>query len=218
MPQRPVVVINNNFFLPQRPIVTDGTDFNGFILLGCDIKVLSFDVRNTKCGGNLCDRQQDNISKCACYQMPNRSGNVIISIEVEIRTSNGSKFTTTFRSKWFLEQYIFNGYLPIGCRATLFEDYEVEDRLFSALENVMQYISRVSKFVVIGWVKRGQVVDQGVAQPGNGLQHNASRVMVQSGSLTHHVTRLDLMRPNLVCNEYLNTLKFNVSTGFTVSS
>ena len=217
MPQRPVVVLNNNFSLPERPIVTDGTDFNGFILPGCEIKVLSFVVRNTKCGGNLCDRQQDGIAKCPCYQMPNRSGNVIISVEIEVTTSNGSKFTNTFRSKWFLEQFIFNRYLPIGCRATLFEDYEVEDRLFSALQDVMDYISRCSKFIVIGWIKRGQVLDQGVAQPGNGLQHNATKVMVQSGSLTHHITRLDLMRPNLVNQEYLETLKFDVLTGFTVS-
>ena len=90
--------------------------------------------------------------------------------------------------------------------------------MFSALENDMNYINRRRIFVVIGWVKRGQVLDQGVAQPGNGLQHNAARVMVQSGSLTHHVTRLDLMKPRLVSKECLNTLKFNVSTGFTVSS
>ena len=82
----------------------------------------------------------------------------------------------------------------------------------------MNYISRSSKFVVIRWIKRGQVLDQGVAQPGNGLQHNAAKVMVQSGSLTHHVTRLDLMRPNLVNQEYLETLKFDVSTGFAVTS
>ena len=80
IPHRPAIVINSNSNHKMRHIVIEGTDINGFILPNCEIEVLSFHVRNTRCGGNLCNRQQDNVGKCACYQMPNRSGNVIISI------------------------------------------------------------------------------------------------------------------------------------------
>ena len=130
IPHRPAVVINNNFKLPLRHIITEGTDINGFILNDCDIKPVSFHVRNTRCGGNLCDRQKDDVGKCACYQMPNRSGNVIISVEMLVRLPCGNTFTTYFWSKWFLEKYIFTGNLPAGVRADAFEDFEIEDRFF----------------------------------------------------------------------------------------
>ena len=42
--------------------------------------------------------------------------------------------------------------------------------------------------------------------------------MLQSRSLIHHITRLDLMRPRLVREDYLKTLKFNMTNGFSMSS
>ena len=75
----------------------------------------------------MCDRQQDSLGKCAYYQMPNHSGNVVISVEIEVELPDGTSFTTFFRSKWFLEKYIFKGNLPVGIRADAFEDYEVEE-------------------------------------------------------------------------------------------
>ena len=48
---------------------------------------------------------------------------------------------------------------------------------------------------MIGWAKRGEVMDQGVSQPNNGLHGTAAKVMVQSGTLNHHITRLEPMDP-----------------------
>ena len=217
IPHRPAIVINNNFNLPLRHIITEGTDMNGFILNDCKIKPLSFHVRNTRCGGNVCDRQQDNVGKCACYQMPNRSGNVIISVEIKVSLPDGNTFTTYLRSKWFLEKYILNGNLPAGVRANTFEDYEIEDRFFSSLDYITRYINTKGKFQVVGWAKRGEVMDQGVSQPNNGLHHTASRVMVQSGTLNHHITILEPMTPSALNSEYYDGLRFNVETGFNVS-
>ena len=189
---------------------------NGYILTDYKVEVLSFYVRNTKCGGNLCDRQQDDISKCACYQMPNRAGNVIISLEVKITLHDGSVFNSYIRSKWFLETFILKGTLPIGTRASNFEDFEVEDRFFSAVDDVTKYINNLCKFQIIGWVKRGEVMDQGVAQPSQGLPHNAARSMVTSGSLTHHITRLDPMKPSLVSQDYLSRIQFDTKKDFAI--
>ena len=101
-PQKPVIVVNSNFDLPKREIITEGTDIHGFILLNCEIKVNGFVVRNTKCGGNLCDRQSNNIGQCACYQMENRSGNVIIQVDITLKCEDGNDINTKFSSKWFL--------------------------------------------------------------------------------------------------------------------
>ena len=214
-PKRPATVISSNFKLPTRELVTEGTDINGFIIQDCIINVKSFEVANTRCGGNLCDRQNDNLSRCACFQMTSRSGNVVISIEAEIRNPDGSSFTTAIQSKWFLEKYILSASLPTGTRASKFEDFEVEDSFFSSIKEVISYINTTCKFRVVGWVKRGEVQDQGAEQPTTSYRSNANaRIMIQSGSLTHHVTRLDPMEPEKINLTRLERLKFNVLNGF----
>ena len=213
-PQRPAIAIQSKFNLPMKHIITEGTDINGFILNDCSVSVLSFQVRNTKCGGNLCDRQMESIGKCACYQIQNHTGNVVIAVEVRITLQDGTTFNTVFQSKWFFEKFIMTAPLPAGTRAINFEDYEVEDRFFHALESITNYINNICQFRVLGWVKRGEVQDQGVDQPSNGLPHNAAKVMVQSGTINHHITRLDAMRPELVDLNLLNQMKFDVVNGF----
>ena len=216
--QRPAIVINSNFNLPLRHIITEGTDMNGFILNDCEIKPLSFHVCNTKCGVNLCDRQRVDVGKCACYQMPNRSGSVIISIELRVTLPDGNTFTAYFRSKWFVEKYVLNGNLPADVRASSFEDFEIEDCFFRSLDYIMKYINSNGKFQVVGWAKRGEVMDQGVSQPNNGLPHNAAKVMVQSGTLNHHVTKIEPMTPSLLHSQYYDSLRFKVEMGFNVSA
>ena len=213
-PQRPAIVVQSNFELPMQHIVTEGTDINGFILHNCILSVSSFQVQNCKCGGNLCDRQDSSNRRCACYQMPNRSGNVMISVEVKVVCPDGSSFYTHLRSKWFFEKYIFTSEVPSGTRAHIFEDYMIGDRFFTAVENVTEYINGLCKFRVLGWAKRGEVQDQGVDQPNNGLPYNAARVMVQSGTLNHHITRLDPMKPQNVDIDHLEKMKFNVDRDF----
>ena len=85
MPSCPVVVVKSNFILNTREIYTEGTDLNGFILNDFTINARCLKVCNTKCGGNLCNQQ-----KCACYQMPNRSSNVISAVEVTVTTPDGN--------------------------------------------------------------------------------------------------------------------------------
>ena len=63
-------------------------------------------------------------------------------------------------------------------------------------------------------MKRGEVQDQGVDQPSNGLPHNAARVMVQSGTINYYITRLDAMQPELVDLNLLNQMKFDIVNGF----
>ena len=213
-PQKPIIVINSNFDLPKREIITEGTDIHGFILSNCKINVNGLVVRNTKCGGNLCDRQSINIGRCACYQMDNRSGNVIIQVDITINCEDGNSINTKFSSKWFLENYIFTGPLPVGTKAKSFDSYQVEDNLYDSLTNVIKYINDRCNFRVIGWVKRGEIQDQGVDQPSDGLPHNAARVLVQSGTLNYHITRIDPMIPHSIEMGCLENLKFDVKTAF----
>ena len=72
------------------------------------------------------------------------------------------------------------------------------------------------KFRVIGWANRGEEQDQGVDQPSHGPPHNTACVMVQSGTLNHHVTRLEPMKPQNVDLDHLKQMKFDVDRDFTV--
>ena len=48
------------------------------------------------------------------------------------------------------------------------------------------------------WLKRGEVLDQGVDQPNNGLPYNATRTTVESGTLNHHIKRFEPMTPESI--------------------
>lgn len=136
---------------------------------------------------------------------------------MEVILPDGASFTTFFRSKWFLDKYIFKGNLPVGIRADAFEDYEVEERFSYRLDKIMKYINSKGKFLVVGWAKRGEVMDQNVDQPSNGLPHNTPKTMVQSGTLNHHITKLEPMTPTVLSQEFLDILRFDVIVGFNVS-
>ena len=69
---------------------------------------------------------------------------------------------------------------------------------------------------MVGWAKRGEVMDQGVSQPNNGLHGTAAKVMVQSGTLNPHITRLEPMDPTHLNSDYYDTLRFNVEAGFNI--
>ena len=146
--------------------------------------------------------------------MPNRSGNVIISAEVTVTLEDGKFFNTTFQSKLFMERIIFTEPLLAGTRETTFEEYEVEDRLFSALDRVTNLINNNGKFRLIGWVKRGEVQDHVVDQSSRGLPSNVGKVMVQSGTVNHHITRLDPMTLDTLDITLLENAKFNVQNDF----
>ena len=156
------------------------------------------------------------MNRCACFQMPNRAGNAVIMFDVVITLQNGTSFTAQLSSKKFNRQYIFSGPLPAGTRAAHMEDYEVEDRIYTAANSFFQLINNTAGgFMVVGWTKRGEVQDQAVDQPGNGLPHNAPRAMVQSGNLNYHITRIDPMRPKDVDLDILQGLKVDVATGLS---
>ena len=116
--------------------------------------------------------------------------------------------------RWFSEKFILSGELPSGTREYIHEYYDIGYRICTSFEIVSRYINKLCKLRVIGWGKHGEVQDQGVDQPSNGLPHNAARVMVEYGTLNHHINQLDHIRPGDANVDMLNQLKFDVVNGF----
>ena len=145
--------------------------------------------------------------------MTDRAAQVRFNLTMMVSCQDGSTFTTDFSSKWFMDQYILAGPLPHGTHAAHLEDYEVEDRLFTSVSNVCTLFNTRGKVRTLGWVKRGEVQDQGVDQPNNGLPYNAQRVMVEAGTLNYHITQINPMIPENIDLDQLNQLRFELALG-----
>ena len=218
---RPLVLIDDNFNFPTRPIVAHGIDSSGCILPNARISIQSADVFDTECHGRMCDQQSlmkagCMAPKCACMQM-NQSGKVAISWDLKITCEDGSTIQTKFMSKQFTREFVMTGDLPMNVTASSFSHNVVDDRLFDAGQDVCDYINLRGGFKIVLWVKRGVVMDQGVDQPNNGLPYNAARTTVQSGNLNHHIVRIIPMNPERIDLERLQAIKFDVTAGFRVN-
>ena len=141
-PQRPILLTNSNFLFPKCPILTEGTDVNGFIILNGMVNIRSFLVIDSPCRGNLCDHQSlmngDILNhQCCCIQMMNYVGNVFILFDVEVKTDDGATFNTRMSIKWLLKHFILSDDFPTGTRAFCFEDYKVEDCIYNTASHVL---------------------------------------------------------------------------------
>ena len=186
---------------------------------GCIVTIQNFRVLDTPRGGDICDQQslfnrEVMMNRCACFQMKSRVGLAVVVYDIIVRTPSGATFRAILSSKSFNRTYVFSDAMPVGMRASHLEDFEVEDRIYNAASAVTSLINNTAGgFMISGWTKRGEVQDQAVDQPGNGLPHNAPRMMIHAGTLNYHVTRIDPMQPEKVDLDVLQRLKIDVVTG-----
>ena len=212
------IVINDNFILPERPLNTRGTDTSGGILHGVRVKPQAMEIYDTSCDGRMCDQATlftNGALKnhCACMQM-DKSGKTIIVLTVTVRQTDGSEFDVSFASKWFMLNFLLSGQFPVGtCADDFTRHYDVNDRMWDAVEAVFQYINDNGGFRAFVWAKRGVVEDAGVGQPDG---YGAERIAVESGILNHHLARIEPMEPEKIDVLTLWEKQFNVDTGFSV--
>ena len=215
---RNFVVVHDNFLLPERPLQTRGTGMSGGIMNGVKVLPHQLDVYETNCEGRMCDQSTllTNgvlMPHCACMQM-DKSGKTMIVLTVTVRQTDGNEFDVTFASKWFMLNFLLSGQFPVGtCADDFTRHYDVNERMWDAVENVFNYINDKGGFRAFVWAKRGVVEDAGVGQPDG---YGAKRIAVESGILNHHVARLEPMEPEKIDVATLWGKKFNVDTGFRV--
>ena len=117
-----------NLEYPERPIITEGNNINGFIILNFTVAIHSFQFFDYMCGGSLCDQKSlMNIyvvlNCCPCIQMVNRVEIYSIHWDEKLTLEYGTNITTQMSKKWFMQQYILTGELNSGTQAVQFEDY-----------------------------------------------------------------------------------------------
>ena len=144
-PRKSVVIIKNSFNLPMQDIINKGTNMNGYILHDCKITHLGFLIQNTLYGDNMCNKQQESLSKCTCYQIMNYNDHIMSLVEDEVKV-NYLTFITILHSKWFINKYILMGSIPaVGIQAGTFEDWRVGDKLLDALHKIFSYFNDKGK-------------------------------------------------------------------------
>ena len=105
---RLAMVINGKIVPPVRDFVVECADIDGIILRDYSTRVKSSRACNMKCGRNLWNRQQDNVSKHVCYQVPNRNVKFIVAAEVEVTLEDRTSFSTIIRIKWGFGETCFH--------------------------------------------------------------------------------------------------------------
>ena len=174
------------------------------------------ELYDTSCDGRMCDQATlftngELKNHCACMQM-DKSGKTMMVLTVTVQQKDGSEFDVTFASKWFMLNFLLSGQFPVGtCAADFTNNYDVNERMWDAVEGVFNYINDNGGFRAFVWAKRGVVEDAGVGQPEG---YGAERMTVESGILNHHVARLEPMEPEKIDVATLWGKKFNVDVGF----
>lgn len=188
--------------VPERPIPSNTNDISGFCLHNLEVRVLGLQMLNTTCNGFFCDGssliQNDvMVAKCPCYQSMGRGGNVIAMVEVKITPRDQDSFTTTICSKFFLKSFCLDmRYFEPGTKQHHFNaNPQAELALYNSLDFNTRYTNARGLFRGFGWIKRGEVQDQGVDQPAG---RDAERILVDSSITKYHITRLEPMYPHRI--------------------
>ena len=221
LPSRPFHPVRGNLEVAERNAVEEGTDMSAFVHSNVQISLRSIAYHNSRCGGEFCDRQaivQNGVvaNRCACFQTNRqRNGCVVVIITFVFTREDGTEFIAELSSKWFLDNFVFNGAIPSGTRARHLEEFDVDERINTAVVDMLDCINSRGGFKIFGWTKRGEIQDQAVDQPGNGLPHNAPQNMIEAGELVFHVTRVEPVRPEDIDLNILEGFRVNVATDLT---
>lgn len=191
---RGLIPIHSNITLPMVP-PRPTENISAFVLNGMMVEYTSHDWYETKCTGRHCDFQgmcNDGQVKdwCACYTMRGNSRTIVplLCIDVKAFQANGEEMIIKnyCSATWTLEFLIRDG-IPRCYRAHDLRDYRIDEMVADSLAETLQEVNRSGGWTLIGWSKLGRIQDQAANQD---AAYNAPQVMVQSGTATHHLTRL----------------------------
>ena len=162
----------------------------GFILNGCELKVLVAEVLNTNCAGYFCDRQRTletlrTGKKCGCYTMRGNNSKLSIVQTIEFKDPESSKVfkVEDFSSLKFSLLYL-SQYFPKSVQRSSFDPLSPNhDKLYDCIDEIVDYYNHNGGFTVIGWYKRGEIND--IIQ-----EENTKSDKVTASTINYHVTSI----------------------------
>ena len=226
----PVAIMKYPSRLLDVPInygIQGGESF-AFCLNQCSIECMNITAEESGCAGLFCDKQRILEVRrynqgCCCYSFDSRRANMIIDHTLNIRhhslqeimhvpNYSSVKFSLHYQSAVFSTQV----------RQTSLDLTESYFNLDDSVDKVIELINDNGGFTVIGWYKRGEVMDRTILHQNNNtanIQNNVSsnevNTQVDNSKITFHpcvirATNPDFYTTNSVLYKTLEDMKFDV--------
>lgn len=205
------VVMKTPSFLPSvklNPSLPTGMT-KAFVLNEMKLDFIYSAPRRTKCSGLFCDRQNvmDTLCRnrgCGCYSMLSRRSNLAMVHAIKVKdSSNNFVFQMEDFSSNEFEKLILKAPWPVTVTKTDLDNTDAKSGYDRVLDDIARYINRSGGFTIIGWYKRGEVVDQSNRDSGN--------AQIDSGTVSYHITSIRPTRSSLETSNTLAEKKFDMT-------
>lgn len=204
---------------PECPPTNTGTNMGAFTFRNARIYVRSIRVEDGPCSGKFCDQQglvnaQGEVSnQCVCFQLSSRFHTAVFILDIDVILPNQDPIhINNYVSRRFMETFCFLSPFPNGARHTVFNHRAVIDCLLNKVRNSIDYINDRGGFLLKGWYKRGEIIDQGVEVP---MDNRVAREKVEASVLNLHICRVDVMQPMRINLAHLRSLMFDPQSDLT---
>ena len=189
-----------------------------FVFNDAAVELKAVFPEESKCSGVFCDRQNcvanNKSSKaCGCYSNQNRLSSLVLCYDLLLRygTDRGKEmnienFTSLKFSKLFLDHD-----LPLSLTCNRLDNTEESFNLEDSIDSVLQYINETGGFTVVGWYKRGEIVDVS-----KDSKNQEDRVL--ASEITYHAVAFKPTYPILLNEDILRERRYRVSQLETVES
>lgn len=210
----PVDHLKDGVEFKSTPIVETTKKQHAFYLRGATVKLLNFDVINPPCAGNFCGAKEmfkDQIlsQRCPCYQTTLGDENVCGIYQLKVIDEKGNTiFVPNYTCKNWIAEQTKEGRFPVGVTAAMMNDNRrARVEFMKSVQLQLEYVNKNCGFSVVGWIRRGEVVDQGVDAP---IGRNEHPQMIDAGEFTYHISHIEPTRAAVRVSKELAELKFDV--------
>ena len=203
-----------NKVIPQRSIVEETRASHAFCYTNVIIKLGGVTVMDVDCCGKLCDAygmyaNSEKAGSCGCFKLEKYDAHIcgFFELTFQKKQEQGDELSLDvhvkdYTSKKFTKLFIKGGKIPIGLTAPhITRDRRRRNEFRRSVDNVIRTINEGGSskdpekrgFMVQGWVRRGQIRDQGVEASGmgsNGSGRQAQLPMVDASTFVYHITSI----------------------------
>jgi len=179
---------------------------------GVHLTMNQFTLIKTKCGGLSCDALGvhyggNRAYKCACYKADERGGSIIGLYDFTVKKDDTEFDVEYHTSKSLFLSQIKDGFIPRGVSPEeVNQNRNVTLSLSRCMRTQFEFVNNYcGGFIVEGWVKRGNIVDQGIYE-----EYTKKKVIpvVENTSLTYHLTSIKVVNDGVRVDDR-NALKFD---------
>ena len=181
-----------------------------FVSTDVGIELKAMFAEESKCSVFFCDRQRcielvRNSKACGCYSMQNRLSSIVLCFDLVLNYGNNRTkklHIENFSSLSFCRLFMDND-LPSSLTCNSLDNTNAHTKLEDCIDSVLQCVNKSGGFTVVGWYKRGEIVD--VSKETNNHEEK-----VVASEIGYHVVVIKPTYPDLLSASILNERKYRV--------